>query len=58
MAEMYNGQNHQFQHVLKTGICHGQNNQFQHVWYVSWSKLSVTACLKITRICKNVIKTS
>jgi hypothetical protein len=27
-------------------ICHGQNCQLQHSWNVSWSKLSVTACLQ------------
>jgi hypothetical protein len=25
---------------------HGQNRQFQHVWIMSWSKLSVSACLE------------
>jgi hypothetical protein len=29
-----------------SGMCLGQNCQFQHVWNVSWSKLSVSACLK------------
>jgi hypothetical protein len=28
-------------------MCHGQNRQFQHVWNMSWSKLSVSACLEL-----------
>jgi hypothetical protein len=32
------------------GICNGQNCPFQHAWNVSWSKLSVSACLEYVMV--------
>jgi hypothetical protein len=29
-----------------SSMCQGQNCQFQLIWYVSWSKLSVSTCLE------------